>query len=164
MVESRPLLPTDARMTWIPESGPGDTEFERVFALRPELFAAWRDFAELFWSRRLVDPVVLELCRLRIAGMLGARQPLALRRPEAALDPARVAALDSWWTSDLFSDTERACLRFAEQFALDPKGISDADAAAVVEALGDAGMVAFVEALAIFDGFARFTRFLEIEP
>jgi alkylhydroperoxidase family enzyme len=150
-------------MTWLPDRGPGDSDFERSFALRPELFAAWRDFAGLFWKRRLVDPVVLELCRLRIAAMLGAAQPLAIRTPEAQLDEARIAALDSWWTSDAFDETERACLRFAEQFALDPKEISDADAAAVVAALGDAGMVAFVQALAIFDGFARMSRFLEIE-
>lgn len=154
-------------MSWIPTTAADGDAFERAFALRPELFAAWRDFASLFWTRGLVDPVVLELCRLRIAGMLGARFPLATRTAEArdaGLDEARIAALDSWWTSDRFDDTERACLRFAEQFALDPKGISDADAAAVVEALGDAGLVAFVEALAIFDGFARFARFLEVEP
>jgi len=154
-------------MTWLAATGSGTSDFERAFALRPELFAAWRDFAELFWSRRLVDPVVLELCRLRIAAMLDARAALALRRPEArdaGLDESRIAALDSWWKSDRFSDVERACLRFAEQFALDPKEISDADAAAVVAALGDAGMVAFVEALAIFDGFARFERFLDAEP
>jgi alkylhydroperoxidase family enzyme len=150
-------------MTWLPERGPGDSDFERAFALRPELFAAWREFAGLFWERRLVDPVLLELCRLRIAAMLGAATPLAIRTPAARLDESRVAALDSWWTSDAFTDVERACLRFAEQFVLDPKQISDADAAAVVGALGDAGMVAFVEALAIFDGFARFGRFFEVE-
>lgn len=154
-------------MTWLAATGSGESDLERAFALRPELFAAFRDFAELFWSRRLVDPVVLELCRLRIAAMLGARAALALRRPEArdaGLDESRIAALASWWTSDRFSEPERACLRFAEQFALDPKEISDADAAAVVAALGDAGMVAFVEALAIFDGFARFERFLDARP
>jgi alkylhydroperoxidase family enzyme len=154
-------------MSWLSEGGSGADDFERVFALRPELFEAWRAFRDLFWTRRLVDPVLLELCRLRIAGMLGARASLAARRPEArdaGLDESRIALLDSWWTSDRFHDAERACLRFAEQFALDPKQISDADAAAVVALLGDAGMVAFVEALAIFDGFARFERFLEAAP
>jgi alkylhydroperoxidase family enzyme len=74
----------------------------------------------------------------------------------------KIAALASWWTSDAFNEIERACLRFAEQFVLDAKGITDADAAAVVAALGDAGTVAFVEALAIFDGFSRFCASLEI--
>ena len=45
---------------------------------------------------------------------------------------------------------------------LDPSGIGDDDAAAVVAALGEPGTVAFVEVLAILDGFSRFARFLEL--
>jgi alkylhydroperoxidase family enzyme len=86
-----------------------------------------------------------------------------MRDARAALPPAKVAELAGWWTSAAFSETECACLRFAEQFVLDAKGISDADAAAVVGALGDAGTVAFVEALAIFDGFSRFCCSLDVE-
>jgi alkylhydroperoxidase family enzyme len=155
-------------MSWLPlpAAAPGGDPFDRVFGLRENLFEAWRAFERLFWTRALVDPCVLELCRLRIAQLNDARHPLALRTPEAqraGLREERIAALDAWWTSDRFSATERACLRFAEQFALDAKGISDADAAAVVSALGEAGTVAFVEALAIFDGFSRFCASLEIE-
>jgi alkylhydroperoxidase family enzyme len=153
-------------MSWLPVAAAGADPFERVFALRPNLFAAWRDFAALFWTRRLLDPVLLELCCLRVAQMLGARHPLAVRTPEAlraGLSEAQVAALAEWWKSDAFGADQRACLRFAEQFVLDPQGISDADAAAVVAALGEPGMVAFVEALAIFDGFSRFCRALEVE-
>src|SRR5262245_65247460 len=76
-------------MSWLPERAAGGDDFERTFALRPDLFAAWREFAGLFWEKRLVDPVVLELCRLRIAQMHGARHALALRTPEA-----RAAGLD----------------------------------------------------------------------
>ena len=155
-------------MSWLPlaATAAGRDPFERVFALRPNLFEAWRDFTALFWTRRLVDPALLELCRLRVAQLLGARHPLSLRTPEAlaaGLTESRIAALASWWTSDAFGATERACLRFAEQFVLDAKGITDADAAAVVSALGEAGTVALVEALAIFDGFSRFCASLEIE-
>jgi alkylhydroperoxidase family enzyme len=154
-------------MSWLPLTAPatGRDPFEQVFDLRPNLFEAWRDFTALFWTRRLVDPRVLELCRLRIAQMLGARYPQSVRTPEAlqaGLLEDRIAALASWWTSDAFGETERACLRFAEQFVLDAKGITDTDAAAVVGALGDAGTVAFVEALAIFDGFSRFCCSLDI--
>jgi alkylhydroperoxidase family enzyme len=154
-------------MTWLPlpASPPDADPFDRVFGLRENLFEAWRGFQRLLWTRPEVDASVLELCRLRVAQMLGARHPLGLRTPEAAsagLGEDRIAALESWWSSDAFGETERACLRFAEQFVLDAKGITDADAAAVVGALGDAGMVAFVEALAIFDGFARFCASLEI--
>jgi len=154
-------------MSWLPlpASAPPGDDFERVFGLRENLFEAWRDFTRLFWTRRLVDPCLLELCRLRVAQLLGAAHELSLRTPEAraaGLREERIAALGAWWTSDAFSPTERACLRFAEQFVLDAKGITDADAAAVVSALGESGLVAFVEALAIFDGFSRFGASLAI--
>jgi alkylhydroperoxidase family enzyme len=155
-------------MSWLPlPAASADRDpFERVFALRPNLFQAWRDFAALFWTRRLVDPVVLELCRLRVAQLLGAGYPQSVRTPQAqaaGLEEGRIAALSDWWNSGQFSGAERACLRFAEQFVLDAKGISDADAAAVVSALGGPGTVALVEALAIFDGFSRFCCALEVE-
>ena len=154
-------------MSWLPEAGPGRDDFERVFALRPELFAAWREFAGLFWEKRLVDPVLLELCRLRIAQLHGAAHPLGVRTPEAraaGLDEAKIARLDSWWKQPGFSELERSALRFAEQFVLDAKGMSDEEARPVLAALGDAGTVAFIEALAIFDGFSRFCRMLDVQP
>jgi alkylhydroperoxidase family enzyme len=155
-------------MSWLPlpAATAGLDPFERVFSLRPNLFDAWRGFADLFWTRRLLDPVLLELCRLRVAQLLGARYPQSLRTPqarEAGLGEDRIAALSAWWSAGDFDPTERACLRFAEQYVLDAKGISDADAAAVVAALGDAGTVALVEALAIFDGFSRFCCALDVE-
>jgi len=154
-------------MSWLPETGPGRDDFERSFALRPDLFAAWREFAGIFWEKRLVDPVLLELCRLRIAQLHGAQHPLSLRTPEAraaGLDEAKIARLAEWWKQPGFSDLERACLRFAEQFVLDAQAMSDEEARPVVTALGDAGTVAFIEALAIFDGFGRYCRMLDVQP
>jgi len=152
-------------MTWLPETATGATPIERAFGLRPELFAACRDFATIFWEQRILDPTLLELCRMRVGQLLGAELPAlcdAMRDARAELPPRKVAELAGWWASDAFSETECACLRFAEQFVLDPSGIGDDDAAAVVAALGEAGTVAFVEVLAILDGFSRFTRFLEL--
>jgi hypothetical protein len=151
-------------MSWLPGVPDGPDAFARTFALRPDLAEAWRDFATLFWERELLPARVLELCRLRLGSMNGAPLPDlsdAMRAARAALRPAQIAALDRWWESDAFDATEQACLRFAEQFALDPKQITDADAADVVAALGDAGTVAFVEALAILDGFSRFARLFD---
>jgi alkylhydroperoxidase family enzyme len=154
-------------MSWLPGVASGPGGFERAFALRPELRDAWLDFARLFWERDLLPIPVLELCRLRIGAMHGAALPdlcAAMGEARAALDPRKAAEVDGWWRSDAFDPTERACLRFAEQFVLDPKGISDEDAAALTRALGEAGTVAFVELLAILDGFSRFARILEVEP
>jgi alkylhydroperoxidase family enzyme len=154
-------------MSWLPESGPGGDDFARTFALRPDLFETFQEFAGIFWQKRLVDPVLLELCRLRVAQLHGAEHPLSIRTPEAqvaGLDEAKIAKLADWWKQPGFSDLERACLRFAEQFVLDAKAMSDDEAQPVVVALGEAGTVAFVEALAIFDGFARFCRMLDVQP
>jgi alkylhydroperoxidase family enzyme len=154
-------------MSWLPAVAPGPGGFERAFALRPELRDAWLDFTRLFWERDLLPRAVTQLCRLRVGAMQGAMLPdlcPAMGEARAALDPRKAAEVDRWWRSEAFDPTERACLRFAEQFVLDPKGISDEDAAAVTGALGDAGTVAFVELLAILDGFTRFARILEVEP
>jgi alkylhydroperoxidase family enzyme len=152
-------------VTWLPALGPGPTCFERAFALRPDLHAAWRDFATLFWEGELLPLSVLELCRLRVGQMHGAYLPdlcPKMGKSRASLAPGKAASLEAWWQSDAYSATERAALRFAEQFVLDPKGISDEDAAAVVSAFGDAATVAFVELLAILDGFSRFARILGV--
>jgi hypothetical protein len=153
-------------MSWLPGVPDGPEAFARAFALRPNLQAAWGDFTTRFWESALVPHAVLELCRLRLGRLHGAELPDlcdAMRAARVARDPVRAAAIERWWESDAFDATEQACLRFAEQFALDPKQISDADAAAVVAALGDAGTVAFVEALAILDGFSRFARLVALE-
>ena len=78
-------------MTWLPETAPGEDPFERVFGLRPNLFEAWKQFEALLWENGRVDPVVLELCRLRLAGMNGAPYGPGERNPaarEAGLEPA----------------------------------------------------------------------------
>lgn len=151
-------------VSWLPGIPDGPDAFARSFALRPNLAGAWRDFATLFWEREHVPARLLELCRLRLGRLHGGELPdlsPAMRAARLGRDPAQAAAIERWEDSDAFDATEQACLRFAEQFALDPSRISDADAAAVVAALGDAGTVAFVEALAILDGFSRFARLFE---
>jgi alkylhydroperoxidase family enzyme len=143
------------------------TAFERVFGLRPNLFDDFRSFYALFWEKRLVDPVLLELCRLRIAQLHGCESELRVRyQPaiEAGLTEEKIAALADAADSSLYSEAERACIAFAELFAMDPHAITDADAARVVAVLGDAGVVALVEALAMFDGFSRFRLMLGVEP
>jgi hypothetical protein len=151
-------------MTWLPERAAGADDFARCFGLRENLFAAFREFASLLWERRLAPPQLLQLAQLRVRQMHGL--PLGTARMDEALadgwDESRVAELDAWWRSARFGVAERACLRLAEQFVLDAKDISDAEVAPARAALGDAGLVAFALALAIFDGFARFQKMLGI--
>jgi AhpD family alkylhydroperoxidase len=149
--------------TWLPAEADGDTSFARVFGLRPDLYAPYRDFVALFWQRRLVDPVLLELCRLRVAQLLGCGSELALRTRtavDAGLTDAHVAALTQWPTAEAFTDAQRSALTLAEQFVIDPSGVDDELRASVRSHLSSAELVALVEALALFDGFTRFAVLL----
>lgn len=115
-------------------------------------------------SASVIDPVVLELVRLRIATLLGNDSGLAVGTPESlvgGLVDAKIAALSQWPTSPLFSATDRACLALAEQFVIDVSGVTDQDVSAVLEALGPAGLYGFVQALYIFDMTQRLEMSLE---
>ena len=128
-------------MTWLPRAAEGDEEFARVLGLCPELHRRYTEFLALFTQQRPIDPHLLQRCGARVTALLRfTAQPL---EGNAA-------------------DVEHACLRFTDKFVLDPHGVTDDDAAAVSAHLGDAGLIAFVEALALFDGFARFRAILGI--
>ena len=104
------------------------------------------------------DPVLLELCRLRMATVLTYPAEQARRTGRAAaagLDEAKLAALPSWPTSPRFDARERACLALAEQFVIDANGVTDELVAAVTEHLGPEGCYAFVQALSLLETFQR---------
>ena len=135
--------------TWLPEvSVPaGSSEFDAVFGLRPDLFDAYRDFESVFWTHDLLDAEILDACRTRCAQLLRAEG--APEEPIAADDPTSALA---------------ACLELAEQFVIDPHSVTNEMRDAVVTHVGDTGLVALVEALAVFDGFTRFCTILGVAP
>ncbi len=96
---------------------------------------------------------VLELCRLRLAQLHHSAADLATT--EYALPESRRGALGHWDSSSLFGAAERACLAFAEVYAMDAAALTDEHADAVKSHYGDAGLVALIEALGIFDGAIR---------
>lgn len=137
--------------------------FDRVFGLRPDLQGPYEDFVGLFWGRPLVDPVVLELCRLRLAQLLGCDAEVAVRYAPAVaggLTDEQVARLAQWPTAECFSGAHRAALSFAEQFVLDAHGVDDGMRATLARHFTSAEVVALAEALAVFDGFTRFRNAL----
>jgi alkylhydroperoxidase family enzyme len=66
-----------------------------------------------------------------------------------------VADLPAWPNSPTFTARERACLSLAEQFVIDPNGVTDAHVAEVTEHLGAQGCYAFVEAVSVLETFQR---------
>lgn len=88
---------------------------------------------EVAWKS--ADPVELELCRLRIASMLGdtvgsARRTVAATA--AGLDEQRIALLDRWWESPAFSPRERARLAYTEQFVTSVSSMGDEEIEALL--------------------------------
>jgi alkylhydroperoxidase family enzyme len=119
---------------------------------RPDVASHLADLERAAWSS--VDPVVLELCRVRIAMLLGCADEAQARSGEAiarGLDETTLADLPKWPTSSRFGPRERACLAFCEQFVIDVAGMSDDLAFAVAEHLGPQGLADFTAALLVVE-------------
>jgi alkylhydroperoxidase family enzyme len=129
-------------------------------AIAPEAFDA---FAVVMASARAsVDPDLYALARARIATLLGIAAGDV--RPELA---EKLRALPSWPKSPLFTERERACLAFAEQFVLDVSAVTAEQRAELAAALGG-GTAAFVQTLYAIDFELRvraaFTQLFAADP
>jgi hypothetical protein len=93
-----------------------------------------------------VDPVVLEMCRVRIAMLLGNQDELA-----SSLDDELVSEVPMWPSSNRLSAAQRACLAFTEEFVIDVASLSDQVAGAVIGELGEQGFADFVNGLLVIE-------------
>ena len=141
------------------------TDWNQLAALAPESVEQLVALHQLIDDS--VDPVIVELCRLRIAGLIGARAHVSLRRPKAAaagLTEAKIAELARWPESPLFTAGERACLALAEQFCMGAFTITDADVAAVLEHLNADECYALVNGIWVMEALARMTVVMGVDP
>jgi alkylhydroperoxidase family enzyme len=148
--------------TWLPLPEGTDDLLALVPAGHRELRSLYRSL----WEGG-VDPVTLELCRLRIATLLQSRVDHAARDPrarDAGLDQETVDALASWPTSDRFTDAQRCAIALAEQFVVDPHGFTDDDAKAAHDHFTEAQLTTLTIAIAVFDALTRVRRVLTVEP
>ena len=58
-------------MTWLGAAVAGATPLDRTFGLIPGAYARFRELYAGLWDGRTLDPGVIELCRRRIATLLG---------------------------------------------------------------------------------------------
>jgi alkylhydroperoxidase family enzyme len=154
-------------MTWLAETAPGATPLDRTFGLRPEAYARFRELYGGLWDPAVIDPRILELCRLRIATILGCDGERAVRFEDATaagVTEADVAALPAWPSSPSFSPAERAAIAYAEQYVMDPKELTDDHFATLHEHLDEPALAALSLAVAMFDALARFRLALGVEP
>ena len=123
-----------------------DEVFRTVLGSRqPDVLAALTEAHEAAWL--VTDADLLDLCRVRIAMLLGFDAGLAA--PDLGAD--RLADLAVWPTSSRFTSRERACLAFAEQFVIDVASMDDATVAALVDELGGDSVVNFANALLVVE-------------
>jgi alkylhydroperoxidase family enzyme len=154
-------------MTWLAETAPGATPLDRTFGLRPDAYARFRELYGGLWDPAVIDPRILELCRLRIGTILGCDAERAVRFDDAAaagITEDDVAALPRWPSSSAFSPAERAAIAYAEQYVMDPHELTDDHFATLHEHLDEPALATLSLAVAMFDALARFRLALGIEP
>lgn len=134
-----------------------------VLALRPELAAEHDRLLDTIWAQG--DPVVLELCRVRMAKLMGAAAAQPERSPAAVaagLTDDLVERIPAWPTDPAFSDTHRTALAFTEQYVIDHHGITDDHVQALEAALGAEGVVVLTTALGVWDNQHRLDNALGV--
>jgi alkylhydroperoxidase family enzyme len=150
--------------TWLP-SDPTDSDTD-VLAVLPVGYPELRALYARLWDAG-IDPVTLELCRLRAAAVIGSDADLSVRDPRAVaagLDEQAVEALRDWPTSPRFTEAQRAALRFAEQYVIDPHGFSDGDQEILLRHFDGPQLATLTIAVALFDCLARVRSVLTAGP
>src|SRR5512134_3388321 len=143
-------------MTWLPVETALLPERDAVLGLKPDVYEALRKTLTLAWQ--ITDSHLLDLCRLRLAQMVGARAEID------SADQILLAQLEGWRASSAFSERERAALSYAEQYHVDHRRITDEQKQELARHLSQREVVNFVWALHMNDAYARLLSLLDIEP
>jgi alkylhydroperoxidase family enzyme len=143
--------------SWVGELD-GRTALDRVLAHRPAVAERFGDLDRAVRTETPVDPVTVELCRLRIATVLGCGAEQRERDPAAVaagLTEDLVADLPHYSTSDRFDERTRIAVEVAEQYVIDPHGLTDDQFVRLRDAWGADGVAGVVLAVATFDARCR---------
>lgn len=122
-------------LDWLADAGLSPAVHVRLVELEASL-----------WSGTLDDDL-LRLVRARAAQLIGA--------PLADGDDAVAETARTWPTSPEVDERSRTVLRWAEQFVIDPHGITDEDAAALRAVLDPRQCGELTTAIAVFEALAR---------
>lgn len=143
-------------MTWLRQRGGDDLDWDGVAAMFPDAADSVTRLHRVIWEQG--DPVVLELCRLRVATLLEFEVGLRIRSAQAqaaGLAESKIESLNLWPTSPLFSERERACLALAEQLLMDASGMTDEIVGDVLEHLSPSECYALVQAVSAMETLQR---------
>ena len=148
-------------MSWLtPRSAP--TPFEAALSHRPELLSRYRAFYASLWNETRAPRRTLEMCRLRVAAIHDCAQEWQLRDATVALAEQDLRDIECGDFAR-FTEDERNALAIAELMPYGHHDVTDADVARVRSALGAAGTVALLTAIAFFDVTCRLKLALDID-
>jgi alkylhydroperoxidase family enzyme len=99
---------------------------------------------EAAWSS--VDATLLDVCRLRIAMLLGCKAEQSTTH-----NTHRIDAIGAWPTDPRFDAQDRSALAFTEHYLFDVASLDDETANELKAHLGDNGLQNFVAALLIVE-------------
>jgi alkylhydroperoxidase family enzyme len=140
--------------SWLPLQDEGATLLERAVGHRDAYAEAFGRVNDELWAQDAVSPTLLELCRLRIAQLLGT-DPATIERTPAAYadgwDDAALPDLSRWDTSPRFDDRQRTCLGYAEQLLYDARGAGGDLASNVIASIGEDGFIVLTYACGFFE-------------
>jgi hypothetical protein len=145
-----------AGVTWLPVPADGRAERDAVLGLTSEPYDVMRRVLLAAWN--MTEPGLLEICRLRLAQLTGARAELD------GADEDLLAALDDWRSSDRLTERERIVLDYAEQYHYDHHTLSDAQREALAGELSRLEVIDFTWALHMNDAYIRVMSLLDIAP
>ena len=152
-------------MTYVTKLAEGPTEFDRVWRLRPQYYEVFMQ--DYHRSIERLDPALIELCRLWMATLLGSRLDQSLRYVPAAnagLTEAKVREIPNYSKSPLFTERERVCLEFAEQYVIQSGNITDADVQRLSGVMSWEDVIYFVKALSVLEQLSRACTAFDIQP
>jgi hypothetical protein len=151
-------------MTWLDDLPDGATDWERITRLMPEPFGGLSHLHRTVWETS--DPALLELCRLRMAELLGYEAALRFRNQKAlsaGLTNEKASAVRHWPTSPLFTAQERAWLALTEQWLGDVNDIPDELMAGVLEHNTPEECAALIYSLWPIEAALRTAAFLDLD-
>ncbi len=139
--------------SWVNDPVPGERPFDRVVGHRPEYAAALEGVEAAIWNQDAIDPAILVLCQFRISQLLGSVPAELHGQPDPTtlgIDD-QLERLAAWPSDPAFTAAQRTCIGYAEQLLFDAAGVTDAQAAEVIAAVGQAGFVVLTYSCGIFE-------------
>jgi hypothetical protein len=111
----------------------------------------------------VVEPGLVELCRLRIAQLTGAAEAMITATGSGSVVPPRqLAELADWQSSTQYDAREKASLDYVEHFCYSAQAVSDAHVDALRAHLSAQQIFGLTVACWMSDSFHRLSNFLAL--